>query len=131
MNIRPYRASDAEHVKALYSAEKHGDQENDFGGTEIVTAMVITDDQDIPRIILGAKRTVEMMLVVDSSWSSPATRWASLKMLFAETMKRLFSLGYRSNYCWVLEKNVKAYGRRLRSLGWMKTLGTCFELRAK
>lgn len=90
--------------------------------------MVVVDEDDRPVRAIGARKTVEMIQVGDPNWRHPAIRFRALCLLHDSMTQILLSLGYKSANCWLADSLVKAYGRRLRSLGWFGVAWKSFRI---
>ena len=101
-----------------FDPEIHGSRYIDFSDPDMVAVLVVVDENDKPVRAIGARKTVEMIQVGDPNWRHPAVRFMAFKMLHLAMMEILVGLGYRSANCWLADKLVKAYGRRLSALGW-------------
>jgi hypothetical protein len=128
VHIRRYRREDGPILAKCYDSEKHGSKPVDFDSPEMAAAFVLVDDEDIPRAALGGRKTVEMQLVMDSTWETPQVRMAVLTSLARESFKTLLALGYRGAHCWLDDSIVRPYSRRLRLFGMVKELRQSFRL---
>ena len=128
MRIRRYRAEDGPILSQWYDESIHGTKPMEFGVSDMAAVFVLVDDSDVPRMAMGGRKTVEIMLMADPDWESPAVRMAGLRALAKEIFKTLFTLGYRSAHCWLEEKLMKSYPRRLRTLGMIEDRRKSFRL---
>lgn len=128
MRIRRFRTEDAPILAGYYDEAKHGPKPVDFEGIDMAAAFVLLDENDVPRAALGGRRTVEMQLVMDSDWETPAVRMAALRALSKDAFKALFTLGFRGAHCWLDETIVRPYSRRLHSLGMVKEARQSFRI---
>jgi hypothetical protein len=128
MRIRRYRPEDGLILDQWKDPAKHGTGALELSGPDIVMTHVLVDDEDYPRAALRAKKCVEMTLVMDPDWETPAVRLAALTALAREIFKTVYSLGYRTAFCWLEDTMGKAYPRRLKHLGMLPELRRSFRL---
>lgn len=128
MRVRWFRKDDAPITAQHYDESIHGTKAIDFSAPDMAAVFVLVDENEVPRMVMGARKTVEIMLVADPKWSDAAARMAGLRMLAGELFKALFAQGYRSAHCWIEEKLMKSYPRRLRTLGMERDPRASFRL---
>jgi hypothetical protein len=128
MRIRRYRSEDALILDQWKDPAKHGYGELELSGPDVVVTHVLVDDDDMPRAALRAKKCVEITLVIDPEWETPASRFAALKSLAREIYKTCYTLGYRTAFCWLEDTMTKAYPRRLKTLGMMPDARRSYRL---
>jgi hypothetical protein len=76
---------------------------------------------------VAARKTVEVYMLGDPKWRTPAWRFNVLRELQQAMHDLLFRLGYKDAHCWVPLAVEKAFGRRLvRDMGWVKSRWTTF-----
>ncbi len=84
--------------------------------------MVGVDAADEPVAIVGALKTVEIVMWADPEWSTPGARLEMLRSTHEAMQKELDRKGYRSAHAWLSPAVAKAFGRRLRKMfGWQRS----------
>lgn len=131
MEMRRFRPEDGPILDRWKTPEKHGKGELELSGPQTVACMVLVDERGVPRAALRAKKCVEMTFVIDPLWESPMLRLLALRALAKEIFKTCYTCGYRTAFCWVEKAIVKAYARRLKSMGMEPDERQSFRLEAE
>lgn len=120
--IRAYRDSDYPYLKEMFKSQNFTyDFPEQFDGLNFPVKQVLVDDNDIPRMAIVARQTVELYMLQDKSWMTPAWRLFNLCKIQEETRKRLVEKGYTDAHVF-LPPVIKRFGDRLRDiLGWTDT----------
>jgi hypothetical protein len=93
----------------------------------LLGGLVYVDEQDQPVMAVTARPTVEIFMLADPDWGTPAMRFEALKALHEAVRLELVRLGYEDGHLWLPPAIEKAFARRLmRSFGWMKNLWGCY-----
>ena len=120
MVMRDATPEDIEHLKTFGGHVPFG---------EIFRGRVIVDEDDKPRLYIGARKTTESYMAVDPSWESPGWRLAAIKALIEDMHRILPEEGFTDTYMFEDELE-KAWVRRLVSMGCRKMFGkACFCVR--
>ena len=122
MRVRHLVPEDIPKLKALES--------KDFAwefGPDMDMCLVLVDDNNEPRAFSGAWKRAECHLLLDSDWETPAVRLAAVRALHFEMNVRLANKGYRMAVTWA--GDMRAWGRRLIALGWLRSTETSFHRR--
>lgn len=120
MKIREARPEDAEAIATLYGAHVPMD--------EVFRGRVVIDNEDRPRIYIGARKTTESYMAVDPKWETPAWRLEAIRELIADMHRVLVTEGFTDTYIFEDEQD-KAWVRRLWKMGCRKMLGKiCFRV---
>ena len=73
-----------------------------------------------PVVVVLARPTVELYLLSDPEWESPAQRFNALRLIHDEMAAELKKLGYNDAEMWI-PPEVSNFSKRLvRSFGWSK-----------
>jgi hypothetical protein len=91
------------------------------------SSRVVVDEDDVPRVFLGARPTVELYAVFDHDWETPAWRLESLRQLLKVVKDDLVTLGYSDAYCFVADDVPSSYVKRLMRLGARKMMAVCLH----
>lgn len=120
--IREYRASDEPVLRALHEAQGHDYPFPDLNHPQFVGIMVATDENDVPVQAIAARKTVEIYMLGNPNWRTPAWRMKLLVELHGGMHRVLVGLGFTDAHCWLPPAVEKAFGRRLiRDFGWIKS----------
>jgi hypothetical protein len=104
--------------------------QNDFEWTfnpDYLFGMVVVDENDRPVMMAGAWKRAEVHMVCDSHWSSAETRGAAFLELHKAMETVLAREGVAEAITWM--DDMKAFGRRLKRLGWEVTKRTMWARR--
>lgn len=116
--IREYRASDEPILRALHEAQGHEYPFPDL--SQFVGILVATDENDLPVQALAARKTIEVYMLGDPNWRTPAWRLSVFQELHGAMHRFMLSLGFTDAHVWIPPKVAKAFGRRLeRDFGWI------------
>lgn len=108
--IRFFEQKDLERLREL---------ENGFEWTfepDFLYAMAVVDENDRPVMIAGAWKRVETHMVCDHTWESPEKRGEAFLALHKAMEEVLVKEGVAEAITWM--DDMKAFGRRLKQLGW-------------
>ena len=92
----------------------------DLQSDMFVGATVITDEDDVPVMLVACRKTVEAFLLMDKKWQTPKWRLASFLRLHDVVMEKLKVAGYDDVNAWIPPAVVKSFGKRLMQFGWTK-----------
>ena len=85
----------------------------------MVVKRVMEGDGEVRAVAL-LRLTAEAFLLMDGQWRSPAWRWEMLKQLHEDVRHKADCLLLDDVFCAMPPKVDKAFGNRLRTLGWEK-----------
>jgi hypothetical protein len=134
MLTRPLKPEDLPHLQAIYKemGEEYGFP--DMLGSEFEEVLVTVDDDGVPLMAMGCRKTVEVFHLMrkgqGGTYDTPKWRW-SLCVALHERMKAILrSRGYTDMHAWVPAKLVRSWAERrlCRLLGWQPSLRRCFFL---
>lgn len=118
--IRPYEPSDESALRALHEAQGHPYPFPDLSHPQFVAIMVATDENDNPVQAIAARKTIEVYMLGDQNWRTPAWRYSIFAQLHFAVHQAIFSQGFTDAHAWLPPKVCKAFGRRLqRDFGWI------------
>ena len=109
--------SDIPDVRKIFAAQGFQYQEPQW--IRMVCSKVLVDGNDVPRIALLNRPTVETYAVVDpSGWAPPGTKAEEFARLDRAVVADLKAAGYTDQHCWP-PPQCRAFMRRLkRYFGW-------------
>jgi hypothetical protein len=126
MRTRNFEASDYEEVKELY--RKQGFEYDLPDMAAFMEVQVVADDADKPIMVLAARPTVEMFLILDQEWGTPYWRLEAFKLVHESMRTKLEAAGIADAHCWIPPEIEKSFARRLmRWFAWRKQLWPCFS----
>jgi len=119
MMIRRIERRDHEKIRAIYAKapSKFGNEKIDFKGRNFVTALVVVDEDDNPRMMLSFHRTAEARLVMDHDYDVPAFRLVALGELIEAAKPRMTALGYDDVIATIGPDVPRGYLKRLKRFG--------------
>ena len=128
MIIRPAKASDIPKLKALHASSLAKYDLPNLDDVNLITALIVVDEADEPKVLLLARRTAEISVVLDHDWESPAWRLLALKELVKEMHNQLVAQGFDDAYAFVGPDVPKSYVRRLMDMGCRLMDWTCIHI---
>jgi hypothetical protein len=118
--IREFRASDEPILRKLHAEQGFDYEFPDLTAFEAV--LVAVDENDLPVQAVAARKTVEVYMLGDPKWRTPAWRFDVLKLLHEGMHRLLLQKGFTDAHCWIPPVVDKAFGRRLvKQLGWVRS----------
>ncbi len=122
MFIRAMTQSDIPKIEAIYAKSPIKYDIPMLDSPNLLSALVMVDEADNPRVMLAGERVAEMFLVMDHGWQTPAFRAIALNELHNEVVPRLQTMGIRSAYAFLGPDVPAGYDRRLYKLGARKMI---------
>jgi hypothetical protein len=120
--IREYRASDEPILRAIHESQGHPYPFPDLSHPQFVGIVVETDENDSPVQAIAARKTVEVYMLGDPNWRTPAWRMRAFYGLHVAIHKLMFSQGFTDAHAFLPPKVAKAFGKRLqRDFGWVES----------
>lgn len=123
--IREYRPSDEIVLRTLHATQGHNYSFPDLNS--FVGVLVATDENDVAVMALAARKTVEIFMLGDPRWRTPAWRMRLFADLHGAMHAAMLSMGFTDSHCWLPPSVEKAFGRRLqKDFGWVKSTWQSF-----
>lgn len=127
MYIRNTRPDDLRHLKAMY--EKMGVGYEFFIPDCTSLVQVVVDENDIPVMALIGKPELNLFMLIDRDWGTPAKRSEAFREIHESMRREALSRGYTIANAWIPDELVKSFGRKLmKSFGWAQNLWVNFSL---
>jgi len=118
MQIREYHHGDFIRLKELHS--KSGlDYELPNPDSPLMLLRNVVTDGEVQAAAF-ARKTVEVYLIVNREWRTPAWRLRAIGELAKEMECGAKKLGLEDAWCWLPSQLEKTFGRRLLASGWQK-----------
>lgn len=117
MLIRAMRKDDIPKIEAIYASSPLKYDIPMLDSPVLLSALVMVDENDEPRVMLAAEQVAEMVLVMDHSWQTPAFRAIALKELHSAVVPVLEVKGIRAAYAFLGPDVPKGYQKRLHAMG--------------
>lgn len=118
--IRTYRPSDEPVLRALHEKQGHPYPFPDLNHPQFVGIMVATDENDIPVQAIAARKTVEVYMLGDPNWRTPAWRFDVFAQLHRTLHRMIFAMDFTDAHAFLPPKVCRAFGKRLvRDFGWV------------
>jgi hypothetical protein len=125
--IREYQPSDEPVLRALHEAQGHPYPFPDLSHEQFVGIMVATDENDVPVQAIAARKTVEVYMLGDPNWRTPAWRYRVFAQLHIAIHKTVKAQGFTDAHAWLPPRVCKAFGKRLkRDFGWVSSAWQSF-----
>ena len=127
MNAAPATEADLAELAAL--KERQGDPYPLPSGN-LAGAVVVRNGG---RVVAGAVavRAVEIVMVLDHGWASPAWRFEAVKAMQAALERDLTATGIDCAYVWLEPRRARGFGRKLMErLGWSRPTWDCYQRKA-
>lgn len=120
MTIRAYRASDEPILRAIHEAQGHDYPFPDLSHSQFVGIMVAADANDVPVQAIAARKTLEIFMLGDPKWRTPAWRLRVFSELQEVLHRAMFSQGFTDAHAFLPPKIARSFGKRLqRDFGWI------------
>lgn len=127
MRVRDVAQKDLPRLRELFEQQGFEYELPDFADKDFLAKQAVVDDADRVVMMVAARRTVELYMLVDKDWETPGWRMQAFALLHAAMRKVLIRLGIADAHCWLPPAIAKSFGRRLmRQFGWSKPVWTDF-----
>ena len=127
MRIREFRDTDIGDLLIYFKEQNLGYELPAMNSEDFPVRYVMADDDDVMRVAIFARRTVELYMVMDEKWDTPGTRLGAFTWLHESVEAKLKDLGYLDGNFWCPPKK-KSFGRRLmKRFGWSRNLWHNFQ----
>jgi len=117
MVIRELRQSDIPKLEAIYARSPMKYELPALNSRELLDSLVMADEKDEPHILVSSLKVVEMFLIMDHEWETPAFRAAAFCKMFEQMKPRLIAMGISNAYAFMGPLVPKGFDRLLYSLG--------------
>ena len=120
MRIRDYLPEDEAALREMHGAQGFDYPFPDLSNQLFLTRLVLEDDDG--RLLMAAlgRVTCEVYLLAQPGEGTAQERWQRLLALHEATRRTLHVQGFEDATCWIPPRIERAFGRRLRRLGWMR-----------
>lgn len=115
MRIRPLESADYPRIQELF--EQQGFKYSLPDRREFVAAMAVEDDGVVMAIL--ARPTVELYMLADANWKTPAMRFEALRKIHESMRLELHGKGFRDVHVWVPPQKKSFVQRLKKSFGWV------------
>lgn len=119
--IRELRDSDIPILRDIYKRRGLSECFPDLNDPLFLTKVVMTDEQDVPRLAAAVRLEGNVYTFVDPDWGRPEWRWEGFQFLHEQACEIASRKGLDSITCQV-PPTLERFGKRLMSLGWDKAL---------
>ena len=149
MRIREYVTEDVAELRRLHAAQSFGYPFPDLDHPLFLSKLVLEDDaerelgreagnrecdldgsslRDSPRIVMAVlqRLTVETYLLHDPQAGTPRLRWQRFLALHDAALRDARSRGLEDAQAFIPPRVARAFGRRLKRLGWVQDPWPCF-----
>jgi hypothetical protein len=129
MHIRDYNPDDESALRAMHAAQGFDYPFPDLSNQLFLTRLVLEDDSGKPLMAALGRVTCEAFLLADPAAGSPRDRWQQVVVLHEAMRRALHAQGFEDATCWVPPRIERAFGRRLRRLGWVRDAWAAYSRR--
>lgn len=117
MIIRAMKTEDIPKIEAIYARSPAKYDVPMLDSPNLLTSLVMVDDDDEPHALLAGEMVAEMFLVIDHEWETPAYRAIALNELAKAVVPQLEARGIHSAYAFLGPDIPTGYDKRLYRLG--------------
>jgi len=125
MQVRAYTDADFEALRAMHAAQGFGYAFPDLGDPLFLVRSVV-EEEGRPRMAAFLRLTAEAYLLADPREGSPRRRWRWLLALHGAVRQEAAARGLADVQAFLPPRVARAFGRRLRSLGWRRDPWACY-----
>jgi hypothetical protein len=129
MRIREYTPDDAAPLREMHAAQGFDYPFPELSNQLFVTRLVLEDDNGRPLMAALGRVTCEVFLLAQPAAGRPQERWQRLLAMHEAMCRALHAQGFEDATCWVPPRIERAFGRRLRRLGWVRDLWAAYSRR--
>jgi hypothetical protein len=120
MHIREYAPEDEAALRGMHARQEFEYPFPDLSSELFLTRLVLEDDAGRPVMAMLGRVTCEVYLLAEPGAGTPRERWRCLVGLHEAARHALHARGFDDATCWVPPRIERAFGRRLRRLGWVR-----------
>jgi len=125
MRVREYTDADLDAVRAMHTAQGFNYELPDVSDPLFLVRTIVEED-DRPRMAALLRLTAETYLLADPRDGTPRQRWNWLAALHEATRKAAADRGLADVQAFLPPRVARAFGRRLRQLGWRHDPWACY-----
>jgi hypothetical protein len=129
MRIRDYQPEDEPALRAIHAAQGFDYPFPDLGNQLFLSRLVLEDDDGRPLMAALGRVTCEAFLLADPRAGTPQERWQQLQAMHEAMRRALHAQGLEDATCWIPPRIERAFGRRLRRLGWVRDAWAAYSRR--
>jgi hypothetical protein len=127
MRIREYQPEDERALRAMHAAQGFDYPFPDLSNQLFLTRLVLEDDDGRPLMAALGRVTCEAYLLAQPGAGTPQERWQRLVVMHEGMRRTLQAQGFEDATCWIPPRIERAFGRRLRRLGWVRDAWTAYS----
>jgi hypothetical protein len=127
MRIRDYTPEDETALREMHAAKGFDYAFPDLSNQLFLTRLVLEDDDGRPLMAALGRVTCEVYLLAQPGAGTPPERWQRLVVLHEAMRSTLQAQGFEDATCWVPPRIERAFGRRLRRLGWVRDVWAAYS----
>ena len=126
MTTRPLEERDLPILQSIYNGLDYAFDDGfpDFLSDQYEAAEVVVDANDVPLMVVGAKKAVEMVMICNPN-PPVIMRMQGIALLHARMQEILSRLGYKDASASIPPSIVETHGRTMQKrFGWLKAWPT-------
>ena len=129
MRIRDYTPADEPALREMHAAQGFDYPFPDLSSQLFLTRLVLEDDAGHPLMAVLGRVTCEVYLLAQPRAGTPQERWQRFLAVHEAMRQALHAQGFEDATCWLPPRIERAFGRRLRRLGWVRDAWAAFTRR--
>lgn len=127
MKVREVRPDDIPRLKEIYQQQGLPYDFPDLDAAQFLVKQVVVDGDDRAVLGVACRQTVELYLLIDSTWNTPRWRLEAFKAIHESVRLELVGKGIEDAHCWLPPQVSKSFGRRLQSFGYRVNKWLCLS----
>jgi hypothetical protein len=131
MIIREFRPEDEGALRAMHAAQGFDYPFPELSNQLFLTRLVLEDEAGRPVMAALGRVTCEVYLLAQPHDGTPRERWQGLVVMHEAMRRALQAQGFEDATCWIPPRIERAFGRRLRRLGWERDPWPAYSRRVK
>jgi hypothetical protein len=120
MLVREYKESDLDALRRMHAQQGFDYAFPDLANPLFVSKLVVENDEGRAVMASLARLTCEMHLLLAPGEGKPRERYGRLLALHSAGERDLLARGLHDAHAWLPPPIAKKFGRRLKSLGWVR-----------
>lgn len=129
MLIRGYTEADLDALRRMHAAQNFDYEFPDLANPLFVTKLVLADDAGAAQMSILLRLTAEAYFLLDSRAGTPRERWRNFLALHEAARRDAAARGLDDAQAFLPPRVERAFGRRLRRLGWVRDPWPCYSRR--